>query len=287
MAFSIKGREEARTAPSPKVGPAPAASAASAAQRRAQALTAENPYEQQRDSRRRLTVAAGALAGVAALSLALGGWQMTEAASLRSKYESGLRTVVVASTDIPAGHVLEASDLTTAQVPAEYCPATSVAEGKAASLVGHAAITDLTAGIPVAASAVQGSEAPASLDCAMSDGNVAYTLDASGSQALSGMLKVGDRVNVISGPDGSDASVVLADAKVIALDTTLSGAAESYSTVTLDLTSDQATELFNATSGGSYHLTLSDAAKKATEEAAATEADGPEAASAGAEAAGQ
>lgn len=238
-----------------------AASGASPAQKRAQGAYTPNPYEQQADSRRRLTVAAGALAGVAALSLALGGWQMSEAAGLRSKYESGLKTVVVASADVAAGHVLEAGDLTTAQVPAEYCPATAVSEQDMSKLVGHAAITDLTKGIPVAGSAVQGSDTPPALDCAMTDGNVAYTIDASGAQALAGMLRVGDRVNIISGSDESDGSVILGDVKVIALDMTLSGTAESYSTVTLDLTPEQSVELFNATADGSYHFSLSDAAK--------------------------
>lgn len=250
-----------------QAGYAPAAGA-STAQKRAQGAYAPNPYEQQADSRRRLTVAAGALAGVAALSLALGGWQMSEAAGLRAKYESGLKTVVVASADVAAGHVLEAGDLSVAQVPAEYCPSTAVDEADMAKLVGHATITDLTKGVPVAGSAVQGSDTPSSLDCAMSDGNVAYTLDASGSQALAGMLRVGDHVNIISGTDGGDGSVILGDVKVIALDTTLTGAAESYATVTLDLTGEQATELFNATQDGSYHLTLNDAAKTAAEQAA-------------------
>lgn len=245
-----------------------ASSGASPAQKRAQGAYAPNPYEQQADSRRRLTVTAGVLAGVAALSLALGGWQMSEAADLRAKYEVGLKTVVVASTDVAAGHVLEAGDLSVAQVPAEYCPSTAVGEADMGKLVGHATITDLTKGVPVAGSAVQGSGEPSSLDCAMSDGNVAYTLDASGSQALGGMLRVGDRVNIISGTDGADGSVILGDVKVIALDTTLAGAAESYSTVTLDLTGEQATELFNATQGGSYHLTLNDAAKTTAEQAA-------------------
>lgn len=243
------------------------AAGASPAQKRAQGAYTANPYEQQADSRRRLTVAAGALAGVAALSLALGGWQMSEAAGLRSKYESGLKTVVVASADVAAGHVLEAGDLSVAQVPAEYCPATAVAEEDLSKLVGHAAITDLTKGVPVAGSAVQGSDTPSSLDCAMTAGNVAYTIDASGAQALAGMLRVGDRVNIISGSDGSDGSVILGDVKVIALDTTLSGTAESYSTVTLDITPEQATELFNATQDGSYHFSLSDAAKTVTVQA--------------------
>lgn len=219
-----------------------------------------NPYEQQADSRRKLTAACGALAGVAALALAVGGWQTSQAAAVRQKLEGDMQRVVVAAKDVSAGTVLTASDLTEADVPSSYVPATATAS--AADLVGHAVITDLTEGVPVATAQVQASGTPSSLAAAVGEGDVAYMLDVSGAAGLSPMLSVGDKVNILSGSGDAGSSAILTDVKVIALDSALSGKASSYSTVTLDLTAEQAETLFAATEagGGSYHLTLSPAA---------------------------
>lgn len=222
-----------------------------------------NPYEQQADSRRKLTAACGALAGVAALALAVGGWQTSQAAAVRQKLEGDMQHVVVAAKDVAAGTVLTASDLTEADVPSSYVPST--ATSSAADLVGHAVITDLSEGVPVATAQVQASGTPSSLAAAIGEGDVAYMLDVSGAAGLSPMLTVGDKVNILSGSGDAGAAEILSGVKVIALDSALSGKASSYSTVTLDLTTEQAETLFAATEagGGSYHLTLSPAASAA------------------------
>lgn len=250
----------------------------------------ESPYDQKEDSRRKLTVACGVLAGVAALSLGLGGWQLSEASALKAKFESNVRTVVVAATDVQSGHVLEAGDLTVAEIPADYVPADAVAaegDGSAAvaKLVGRAAVTNLSKGIAVSGSQVQGSDAPASIATAMSDGNVAYMIDASGAQAAAPMLHVGDKVSILAGGEGVDGKVILPDVKVIALDGNLSGASDSYSTVTLDVSPEEAAMLFNTlqVGGETFHFTVSEAAKTNAEEQAAAAKKSAEGATAAAQ----
>ena len=210
-----------------------------------------------RDERRRLSAVAGALAGVAVVSLGIGIWQVNSASQLKSELYDGTVSVCVAAKDVAAGSEITSADITVAQVPEKYVPANHTSD--AADLVGHTALVSLTADVPVATDAVQGSEQATTLAAALDDGYVGYTVTVSTANGMSPLLAVGDHVNVLVGSSESDAQVLAEDVTVVALDGVLAGTTSSYSTVTLEVTDDLATQLYQATDldGGTVHLTLS------------------------------
>ena len=80
-----------------------------------------------------------------------------------------------------------------------------------------------------------------------------------GSASMSPLLHVGDVVDILTGSDGTETDYVAEKVKILALDATMSDSSEAsggYSTVTLELTSEQAKELYTITnvSGGSIKL---------------------------------
>lgn len=216
----------------------------------------ERAPETQEDQRRRLTVICGALAGVTAASLGLGAWQFSSAQAVRATYEGNVTKVVVATRDVPAGATLADSDLQVAEVPSSYVPKGATSD--ASELVGRSAIVDLSEGLAVPASAVQGAST-STLAQAVGDGMVAYSVAVSTDDGLAGLLRVGDRVNVLAGASGTEAAVVAEGVRVLALDaSTTTPAQAGYATVTVEVTPDEATELFDLldVASGTCHLTM-------------------------------
>lgn len=223
----------------------------------------ERAPQTQEDQRRRLTAICGALAGVTAVSLGLGAWQFAGAQRVRATYEDNVTQVVVAARDVPAGATLADSDLRVAEVPSAYVPRGAASD--ASELVGRSAIVDLSEGLAVPASAVQGAST-STLAQAVGDGMVAYSVAVSTDDGLAGLLRVGDRVNVLAGASGAEAAVVAEDVRVLALDaSTTTPAQAGYATVTIEVTPDEATELFDLldVAGGTCHLTMPPATEAA------------------------
>lgn len=247
MKLSVPKRDDQdrAQAPAPVSAPAPDAGPRSRKAPRPAAAPVGGAAEESERARKRLSLACGLLAGVSALSLGLAGWQGSIASNLTQKYEGDLVSVVVAQKDVAAGQTIAAADVAVQQVPKSYAPAQAAADAN--DVVGHQAIVSLSAGTPVSKSYTQGASAD-SLAASLADGHVAYMLDASGAQALSPLIKVGDEVNLMVG-DGASSTVMLDHVKVIALDGSLKNAADgstsSYSTVTLDVTAEQAAQLFD------------------------------------------
>ena len=123
----------------------------------------------------------------------------------------------------------------------------------------------LSEGLAVPASAVQGAST-STLAQAVGDGMVAYSVAVSTDDGLAGLLRVGDRVNVLAGVSGAEAAVVAEDVRVLALDaSTTTPAQAGYATVTIEVTPDEATELFDLldVAGGTCHLTMPPATEAA------------------------
>ena len=218
---------------------------------------ADGTQDKAADQRRRLTVIAGALAGVTAVSLGLAAWSFAGAQRVRATYESDLVSVVTATRDVPAGTTVAASDVQVSEVPAAYAPAKAATD--TADVVGRVAIVDLAEGLAVPTTDLQGAS-DSRLAQAMDAGMVAYSVSVATDDGLAGLLRVGDRVSVLAGATGVEAAVVAPDVRVLALDASTSGAAQAsqYATVTLEVTPDQASELFQVldVAGGAAHLTL-------------------------------
>lgn len=207
------------------------------------------------DHRRRLCVTCGLLGALAVGGLGFGLWQSATAASTIETYEGNLTTVVAVQTDVPAGTVISDANLITVQVPKRYVPSDACTDKEDVS--GHMAVANLTKEQPISLSAVQGSSQPATIVGAPESGHVAYMLSLSGANAMSPLLHVGDRVDVLAGSSDTQGAVIASEVRVLALDGRLSGgSSDGYSSVTLELTDQQAQDIFQMTEvqGTAIHL---------------------------------
>lgn len=211
------------------------------------------------DQRRRLTVVSGVCAALAVAGLGLGAWQTATARQYAETYESNLVEVVSTQADVAAGDMIEASNLVTVKVPKSLAPADAVKADEGGLIAGHRACANITAGNAISASTVQASAVASTITHAPDSDKVAYMVALDGSASMSPLLHVGDVVDILTGSDGNETDFVAEKVKILALDAAMSNSSEAsggYSTVTLELTSEQAKELYTITnvSGGSIKL---------------------------------
>lgn len=245
--------------PSPDGGAAaPSDGEAAARGRRARRRGGQQPGSGQSGDRakRRLAIACGIASAVAVMAVGLGGAELASAMRVRAELSETTKPLVTLTRSVAAGETVSSSDLTVTDVPTAFAPADAATE--ASQVAGRVAVVDLTAGNPVSRGSVSGSETASTLPGAVSEGHVGYMLSFSSSaDAASPLLRPGDRVDVMGGADGQEPAVICSGVRIVAVDGSLSSSATSsdYSTVTLDVTEDQASQLFAATSGNSsVHL---------------------------------
>ena len=111
--------------------------------------------------RLRLSVLCGVLAALTFASLAVGGWQLSQALAIRDSYQADLVSAVTLTADVAAGEVIEAGDVTVSEVPSAFAPADRATE--TSEVVGLRANSNLTAGNAVSLSSLQASSDPATL----------------------------------------------------------------------------------------------------------------------------
>ena len=138
---------------------------------------------------------AAALTALAVLAAA-GAWRPAPSGSVR---------VVVTAHDVTGGHTLAASDLRYVTVPASAAPRGATASVD--DLVGRSVVTDLPAGVPVAA-ALLGSTPHGP------PGTVVATVRLADPQ-MAALLSPGDRVDVLAAPAEGGPGVVVAHRAVV------------------------------------------------------------------------
>lgn len=116
-------------------------------------------------------------------------------------------TVLVASADLQAGHVLTAADLQAVTIVVDG-PVTSSFVPATRDMTGQVLVADLTAGVPVR----MGDVRPA----AGRDGMRRMSLPISRDLAVGGAITRGDRVDVLLADDGN-AHYLVVDAEVVAV----------------------------------------------------------------------
>lgn len=118
--------------------------------------------------------------------------------------------VVVAARDLDGGRALGGDDLRVAHYPVDLAPQRALSDPSI--LTGRHLITATGAGTPLTERSVV---APRSLQAGVGNALVPVRLD---DPAVAGLLRVGDRVDVLaSSADGSPAGVIAAGARVVAL----------------------------------------------------------------------
>ena len=212
------------------------------------------------DQRKRLTIVSGVCAALAVGGLGLGAYQTAQARYYIDNYESNLVELVCVQSNVKAGDAIDSANLTVTKVPKQFAPADGCTASQASQIVGHRAVTNLTAGNPISLSCIQASPIASNITKAPDEGKIAYMVSLDATSSMSPLLHVGDKVNVLTGTQGSGSSVFAEGVKILALDSNMSSASQSeqngYSTVTLELTEAQASDLYTLTNinGGSIKL---------------------------------
>jgi pilus assembly protein CpaB len=185
------------------------------------------------------------------------------AASVRRQWEQryALRPVLVAARDLTPGQVLQSSDLARREMPVGFLPSGTFADTDLESAVGKRLTLVLRAGDPVGEGAIEG-PTPA-LAYRLPEGSRAVTVPVDEVSSQAGLVRPGDRVDLMLAeerPEGAERCVVVrsllesvhvlatgkATRDVAAAAGATTGSVDldgSYSTITLDVTPEQAQQL--------------------------------------------
>lgn len=197
----------------------------------------------------RLQAATAALAAVCVASLGAAAWSQADAAGRIDAAFAGTEQVVVLSQGLSAGEPIEESDLAIANVPAQLVAEGALTpadlENPKTSPVGRLAASFAAKGSQVTSATAAGEGNPASLADSIAAGYEAVTVPVDSASGMAGMLREGDTVRVLVSADdevgGTGVKIVSDGARIAAIGADFSaGASGDYSTVTLELTPEQA-----------------------------------------------
>ena len=223
-----------------KEGPSPAAASRAPMLTEAQAVAKKVS---------RLQAATAALAAVCVASLGAAAWSQADAAGRIDAAFAGTEQVVVLSQGLSAGELIEESDLAIANVPAQLVAEGALTpadlENPKTSPVGRLAASFAAKGSQVTSATAAGEGNPASLADSIAAGYEAVTVPVDSASGMAGMLREGDTVRVLVSADdevgGTGVKIVSDGARIAAIGADFSaGASGDYSTVTLELTPEQA-----------------------------------------------
>lgn len=206
-------------------------------------------------------------AGLAVIAVLAGGVAVVSEIDANNRIEeafSGTTEVVAATKTIRAGDEISASDLAFVSVPnstvADGAITKKDIDDSSKTPVGRVATQYIAKGSQLTNASTAGKDNPESLAAAIGDGMEAVTISVDAQSGMGGMLRVNDKVKVIQPNDGSlggDGFTVIADSvRIAALDGNFSsgsGSSDGYSTVTLEVTPEQAGKIRTA---GGLTLTL-------------------------------
>ena len=232
---------------------------------------------------KRLTRAAVASVAAAALGVTFGVYALTSANAQIAQTKENLVNVVVAANEIPAGATITAASLKTIEVPSAYVSSGAVSDAE--GFVGQTAITRIDSGTQLTNSSVAGGRNTGSLANSLAAGYKAVTISVDSVQGFSGMLRAGDTVDVLTTSStlgGSGLERITGSALVIALDGNLfteatggttalgtssssSSSSSSYSTLTREVTPNEADAIRAAQAAGGISLELHSTASGSAE----------------------
>jgi pilus assembly protein CpaB len=209
------------------------------------------------------------IAGIAGAALStryLGASAAATEASLRNRYKT--KSVVVAAMDLPAGESLDATRLAIRKVPGEFLPDDAVPADRAADLMGGRTMIPIRRGTPVVAAALRETRSPQRLSAILAGGRRALTIAVDQVNSQAGNLLAGDWVDLYysRAADGESVLVpLLQHVEVLAIGTSLLGEDgytqagsmdRSFSTITLDLASEDAVRVVLAQQSGTVSVVL-------------------------------
>lgn len=186
----------------------------------------------------------------------LAGIMTAESSELRRQMSAETVSVLVASRDLVFGEILDGAALITVDIPQMYVSEDALKD--ASQAIGRQLTVPVGKNAQITTQMLSGEGNTSGLAFAVSPEMIATSVAVSSETGLAGLLHPQDRVDLLV-----HGEVIAENARVLALDDSLSGNADSYTTVTLEITTDIACVLQSAQdSGGHIRLALHSASDR-------------------------
>lgn len=232
----------------------------------------DSPQKQmQPDQPRRNTVAASserriktlskitaAACACAIIAVGVGFYSQFNASSRIAVLNEETVDVLVASRDVGIGEKADASMFSIASVPKSLVTSGSLSDST--ELIGNVALFTIPSGTQVAASFFAGAGNASSLANALSRGKTAVSVSVDVEDGMSGLIRQGDVVQVLSfvgtSSDGYQSEIIAPKATVIALDSQLDTYSNAYTSITLEVSPDESSAIRAAQENGTVSFVL-------------------------------
>lgn len=199
-------------------------------------------------SEKKLTVACAVLASISLISIGFAAVTFMNGGGGAAEAPVDTVSCVALAESVESGDIISADMLTEVEVPAQWVP--SDVARSADEVDGLAAVTNLTAGLPISLSCLEGSKDPADLTTSVRAGYVAQMFSIDTAAGLSPFLAPGDYVDITYGDqtEGTVELKTLENVRVLAVGDELTGGqTDEYSSLTFELTERDAAALGTAT----------------------------------------
>jgi pilus assembly protein CpaB len=211
-----------------------------------------------------MTRIASASVAVAIAAVAYGSYSVITTSQDRAILEAQTSKVVTTTQPIAANTKISADMLSIQSVPNQIVPAGSFSSVDDA--VGKITSSSVSQNAVITDSSISGSSSAATLAAKLDPGTVGVTIAVGTESGLAGMIHQGDMVDVYGVTSGSGGAtytdVLLSNAPVVALDSSLSTASSGYSSVTVQASAQQAANIITAQSNGKVSCILHSAAEE-------------------------
>lgn len=218
-----------------------------------------------------LAAVAGAAVAVALASVGYGTWATASSRAAVEEATAGALPTLVAVSDIRAGDRISIESVEVKEVPRAFRPQGVLGAEAFADGGGQGrALVDIPAGAPIAASFVTGSQGDGRLSAELEAGKEAVTIAVDAETGLAGRIRPYDAVRVVT-VEGASAGMSLLEticdrARVVAVGEEASIGEAAYTSVTVEVSHDEADAVREAQYAGRVSLVLL-AAEDALEEA--------------------
>lgn len=201
------------------------------------------------DKAKMLAMACAALCALALGAVVYAAVSVNGAASEVASIKATTTPTVVATVDISSGSVIGLESVRIADVPTTLL--SSGASSDLTSVIGKTATANIPANGQIAQSNLAGAGNVSALAEAVEPGMIAASVAVNSETGVAGLIRQGDYVDVLA-----EGSTMIERVRVLALDTQLKGDITQYSTVTLEMTVEQAGEIQSAQLDNPVRLVL-------------------------------
>lgn len=224
---------------------------------------ARSARRKDKEQAKRLSAVASAAVAIALVAVGYGSWAVASSRSAVEEATRGAESVLVAAADVKAGDVLSASSFEVKSIPAAFRAQGALsadALSAQAGVIGGRALVDMPAGAQVTASFVTGAESGDHLAAQIAQGKEAVTLSVDAEAGIAGRVRVYDAVRIVSAEGASAGSAYLSTvcerARVVAVGDGGAEAGSGYSSVTVEVSPDEADAVRAAQYAGRVSLQL-------------------------------